>query len=232
MSADFDRYRETYADNVERAIAFAGTDAAFFTELKAADLVSLSKRRLGPSASVRALDFGCGTGILGALVMPHVGSVTGIDVSSGLLEVAARQNPDARYQHYDGGAIPYKEGSFDLAFASCVFHHIEPDERAAAASELARVLRPGGVLAIYEHNPLNPLTRLAVSRCEFDKGVELLGRSDTERMLRAAGLAPAESRYLACFPWRGRPFRAVERVLARLPLGAQYIVAGVRIGDG
>ena len=41
--------------------------------------------------------------------MPHVGSVTGIDVSSGLLEVAARQNPDARYQHYYGGAIPYKE---------------------------------------------------------------------------------------------------------------------------
>ena len=50
ISADFDRYRDTYADNVERAIAFAGFDAAFFTELKAADLVSLSKRRLGPSA--------------------------------------------------------------------------------------------------------------------------------------------------------------------------------------
>ena len=84
------------------------------------------------------------------------------------------------------------------------------------------------MLAIYEHNPFNPLTRLAVSRCEFDEGVELLGRAETEAMLRAAGLAPAESRYVAFFPWRGRAFRAVERVLARLPLGAQYVVAGVR----
>lgn len=228
MSAGFDRYQETYADEVERAIAFAGTDAAFFTELKAADLVSLSKRRLGPSSDVKALDFGCGTGALDALLLPHVGSVTGIDVSSGLLEVAARQNPGARYQHYDGGAIPYEDGSFDLAFASCVFHHIDPSGRPAAAAELARVLRPGGVLAIYEHNPINPLTRLAVARCEFDEGVELLGRSETEAMLRAAGLVPAESRYVVCFPWRGRAFRAIERVLARLPLGAQYVVAGVR----
>ena len=47
-------------------------------------------------------------------------------------------------------------------------------------------------------------------------------------MLRAAGFLPAESRYVACFPWRGRGFRAIERVLARLPLGAQYVVAGVR----
>ena len=84
------------------------------------------------------------------------------------------------------------------------------------------------MLAIYEHNPINPLTRLAVSRCEFDEGVELLGRSETEAMLRAAGLVPAESRYIVFFPWRGRAFRAIERVLARLPLGAQYVVAGVR----
>ena len=93
MSAGFDRYQETYADEVERAIAFAGTDAAFFTELKAADLVSLSKRRLGPSSDVNALDFGCGTGALDALLLPHVGSVTGIDVSSGLLEVARTSKP-------------------------------------------------------------------------------------------------------------------------------------------
>ena len=231
MSTGFDRYQDTYADEVDRAIAFARTDAAFFTELKATDLVSLSNRRLGSVSDVRALDFGCGTGALDGLLLPHVGSVTGIDVSSGLLEVAAQQNPDAHYQQYDGGAIPFPDASFDLAFASCVFHHIDPGDRAAAAAELARVLRPGGVLAVYEHNPVNPLTRLAVSRCEFDEGVELLGRSETEGLLRGAGLAPAESRYVVFFPWRGRAFRAIERGLARLPLGAQYVVAGVQPGS-
>jgi len=231
MSEGFDRYQSSYADEVERAIAFAGTDAAFFTELKAADLVALASRRFGAPSNVRALDFGCGTGALDALVALELGAVTGIDVSSGLLEVAAAESPGVEYRHYDGGAIPYPDASFDLAFASCVLHHIEPAERAAAARELARVLRPGGVVAIYEHNPLNPLTRLAVSRCEFDQGVELLPRSETARLLRGAGLTPVESRYVVFFPWRGRAFRALERGLARVPLGAQYVVAAAKVGS-
>ena len=231
MSAGFDRYQSSYADEVERAIAFAGTDAAFFTELKAADLVALASRSFGAPGDVRALDFGCGTGALDALVAPELGAVTGIDVSSGLLEVAAAENPGVEYRHYDGGAIPYPDASFDLAFASCVLHHIEPVDRGAAARELARVLRPGGVVAIYEHNPLNPLTRLAVSRCEFDEGVELLPRSETAGLLGRAGLTSVESRYVVFFPWRGRAFRALERWLARLPLGAQYVVAAAKVGS-
>jgi SAM-dependent methyltransferase len=231
MSADFDRYGSSYADEVERAIAFAGTDAAFFTELKAADLVALASRRFQAPGNVRALDFGCGTGALDALIAPKLGAVTGIDVSNGLLEVAAAENPGVEYRHYDGGVIPYPDASFDLAFASCVLHHIDPADRARAASELARVLRPGGVVAIYEHNPLNPLTRVAVSRCEFDEGVELLRPSETTGLLGRAGLAPVESRYIVFFPWRGRGFRVAERGLARLPLGAQYVVAAAKVGS-
>ncbi len=102
------------------------------------------------------LDFGCGTGTLDALIAPYVGTVAGVDVSSGLLDAAAKANPDLDYRHYDSNTLPYEDHTFDLAFASCVFHHIEPGERAAAAAELARVLRPGGVVAVYEHNPAEP----------------------------------------------------------------------------
>ncbi len=225
MNASFDQYRDSYADEVERAISFAGADAAFFTELKAADLVALAGRRFSNPGAVQALDFGCGTGALDALVAPALGAVTGVDVSSGLIEVAARENPGLAYHHYDGAELPYHDASFDLAFASCVFHHIEPRDRGPAAAELARVLRPGGVVAIYEHNPRNPRTRLAVSRCEFDEGVELLPRRETIALLRGAGLEPVEARYIAFFPWRGSAFRAIERGLGRLPLGAQYVVA-------
>ena len=230
MSSSFDRYQDTYADEVGRAIAFSGADPAFFTELKAEDIVALATRRFTAIDDVRALDFGCGTGALDTLVSPRFASVTGIDVSAGLIDVAARENPEVEYRHYDGATIPYPDDSFDLAFASCVFHHIEPGGRAAAAAELARVLRPGGTVAIYEHNPLNPLTRLAVSRCEFDEGVELLPRDETSRLLRSAGLQPIESRYNSFFTWRGRVSRALERGLARLPLGAQYVVAAAKVG--
>ena len=228
MTADFDRYQESYTAEVDRAIAFARTDADFFAELKATDLVALSNRHFGAAAQVNALDFGCGTGVIDALVAPSLAGVVGVDVSSGLLEAAARANPGIEYQQYDGRTIPYADDRFDLGFAACVFHHIEPDERPGAAAELARVVRPGGLVVIYEHNPLNPLTRVAVSRCEFDEGVELLSRGETKSLLQRAGLEPIESRYIAFFPWRGRRLRALEHGLGKLPLGGQYMVGAVK----
>ena len=94
--------------------------------------------------------------------------------------------------------------------------------------ETARVVRPGGLVAVFEHNPLNPLTRRVVRDCAFDEGVELLPRRELETLLRAAGLEVVSAHYLLFFPWRGRLFEAAERLLARLPLGAQYVVAARR----
>jgi SAM-dependent methyltransferase len=228
MTADFDRYQESYTAEVDRAIAFARTDADFFAELKATDLVALSRRHFGAAAQVNALDFGCGTGAIDGLVAPSFAGVVGVDVSSGLLEAATRANPGIEYRQFDGRTIPYEDDRFDLGFAACVFHHIEPPERPRAAAELARVVRPGGLVVIYEHNPLNPLTRVAVSRCEFDEGVELLRRAETGSLLRGAGLEPIELRYVAVFPWRGRALRALERRLEQLPLGGQYVVGAMK----
>ena len=143
MSSDFDRYQRSYANHVDRAIAFARTDAALFAELKAADLVGLSMRFLGLSSKVKALDFGCGMGVLDGLVALHFSEVVGVDVSTGLLEVAAGANPQLEYRHYDGTTIPYEDGTFDLGFAVCVFHHIDPQRRRAAAVEGRASCSPG-----------------------------------------------------------------------------------------
>jgi SAM-dependent methyltransferase len=228
VNCRFDRYGSAYREEVERSIAFARTDSAFFTELKAVDLVALARRRLGSPGDVKALDFGCGTGNLDTLVAPSFKAVHGVDVSQGLLDVAARENPGVGYQRYDGGRLPYEDACFDLAFAVCVFHHIEPASRAVAAAELFRVVRSGGLVAIYEHNPLNPLTRLAVSRCEFDEDVELLTPAAAKGLLRHAGLGRIETRYIVFLPWRAKFLRTLERHLARMPLGAQYAVAALR----
>jgi uncharacterized protein (DUF2062 family) len=93
---------------------------------------------------------------------------------------------------------------------------------------MARVARPGGVVAILEHNPFNPLTRLAVYRCEFDDGVELLSRRATVNLMRQAKLELAEAKYIVFFPWRDALLRSLESRLGALPLGAQYAVAGVK----
>jgi hypothetical protein len=67
---------------------------------------------------------------------------------------------------------------------------------------------------------LNPLTRLAVSRCEFDEGVRLMPLRESARLLRAARLETPGSRYLIFLP---RPTPTLDRLLARVPVGAQYV---------
>ena len=225
MDADFDVYRESYLAEVDHAVAFARTDATFFAEMKADDLIALSTRHLGPTERLRLLDFGCGTGAIDGLVAPVFRSVVGVDVSRGLLDVAARTNPAVEYRSVDDSTLPGEDNSFDLAFASCVFHHIDPRRRREAAGELARVISPGGLVVVYEHNPLNPLTRIAVERCEFDEGVTLLRAGQTRRLLTEVGLRPIETRFIVFFPWRRSGLRWAERLLARIPLGGQYVVA-------
>jgi hypothetical protein len=91
---------------------------------------------------------------------------------------------------------------------------------------MRRVTRAGGLLVIYEHNPLNPATRVAVACCEFDEGVDLLRPGEVRRLLRDADAQPLESRYIVFFPWELRVLRTLERRLSRLPLGAQFVVVG------
>jgi hypothetical protein len=81
---------------------------------------------------------------------------------------------------------------------------------------------------LLEHNPFNPLTRLAVARCAFDDDAVLLSRRHAGRLLAEAGLSIAERRDLLFFPWSGTTSRRLERMLGPVPLGAQYLVAGAR----
>lgn len=229
MNSQFERDRTSYRDAVNRSIGFSGSDVDFFTKLKADDLVSMLRRRLGPVARARVLDVGSGPGATDAHLAPFVGELHGVDVALPLVEAAAEANPAVRYHHYDGERLPFEDGAFDASFAICVLHHVEIHTRAKFVREMARVTRAGGLVALYEHNPLNPLTRVAVARCDFDEDVQLLHRSEVVRLFEAAGCRVVEERWIVFFPWRGNALRTIERGLAWLPLGAQHVVAG-RVG--
>ena len=81
---------------------------------------------------------------------------------------------------------------------------------------------------IFEHNPLNPLTRRAVAGCEFDRDAVLLRRSESERLLRGAGLRDPEGAYIVFFTRDSERLQRVERLLGGVPLGAQYVVSALR----
>jgi SAM-dependent methyltransferase len=225
-TAEFDAYATTYATDVAEATAFARQDPAFYLELKARALVGLLDPAVDGAA--RVLDVGCGSGGLDTFVAPHVERLHGVDVAAEMVAQAARVNPSGDYQWYDGRRLPYDDASFDLVFTSCVLHHVPVAQRITLVAEMARATRAGGTVAILEHNPLNPLTRLVVSRCRFDVDAVLLSGGESVRLLRAAGLDSPHADYILFFPWRGRRFRRLEKLLARVPLGAQYMATATR----
>lgn len=197
--------------------------------MKAQHLLDVIARHLGADGRMRALDVGCGTGLLHRYLAGAL-DLHGVDVAPEMVAVARETNPGVGYDVADGARLPYNDGVFDLAFCACVLHHVPPPKRVGFVREARRVVRPGGLVVVFEHNPLNPLTRLAVARCAFDEDAVLLTRGETLRTLETAGLQPEEDRYFLVFPWRHRVLGGIERGLARLPLGAQYYAAARRTG--
>jgi SAM-dependent methyltransferase len=226
--SDFDVYADSYVAAVERSIAFCRQDLDYYTKRKADIIVEASNRLLGDPTSLRFLDVGCGIGATDAVLATRVGELHGVDVAIEAVARAADQNPSVKYQTYDGEALPYDDGSMDVAFAICVVHHVDPAQRCEFAAELRRVVRKTGLVFVFEHNPYNPLTRLAVDRCPFDCGVELLTRRSTARLLTQAGLEPVEARYFTFVPVDHPLVGRVERLLRWLPAGAQHYVAARR----
>jgi SAM-dependent methyltransferase len=221
----YDRYRDRYEDELDRAVGFSGRSHAFFTEAKAMELLRLAERHLGDLRGVDALDVGCGIGLTDGYLEGRLRSLTGVDVSPGVLERAEQANPWARYVLYDGQRLPFEDGTFDLTFAVCVVQVIQPPQRPAFVAELTRVTRPRGLVVAFEHNPLNPLTRLVVRRCTFGHDASMLSLGRLATLFRLARLSVVDRGYLLLVPWSGETLRKLERRLARLPLGAQYYLA-------
>lgn len=224
--AEFDAYSDSYTQAIRDATAFVGQQPEGFTRRKTDALIDLVRRRLGELHKTRVLDVGCGPGETDRVLGDRFLELHGVDVSSEMVARAMETNPWATYASYaEASQLPYDEGDFDLAFAICVFHHVAPAGRAHLMREMVRVTRPGGLVVIFEHNPLNPLTRKVVRNCVFDKDAILLGRREVSGLFRETDLDPVESRYILFVPSESPRTRAVERSLAWLPLGAQYYAA-------
>lgn len=224
----FDAYVDGYEAAVRASISFGGQEPEFYARLKARHLLDVVKRRLGAPEQARALDVGCGVGLVHRYLAPELGALAGVDLAAEAVERARAENPGVDYRAYDGERLPHDDESFDVVFAMGVVHHVPPAERPRLAAELARVAAPGGLVVVFEHNPWNPLTRLAVSRCAFDDDAVLLSRRELRSLLAAAWLKPLEARYILFFPWSGEVLRTIERRLGRLPLGAQHYSAAAK----
>jgi len=106
------------------------------------------------SRPLRVLDAGCGPGFFSVL-LSHAGhTVTGVDGSTGMLaharENAAHFGVSPIFMQGDFGALPFPASTFDLVVSRNVTHIIRDHLR--VYGEWLRVLKPGGVLLIFDAN--------------------------------------------------------------------------------
>lgn len=102
--------------------------------------------------AVRVLDVGCGAGFLTNELAKRGHQVTGLDTSAESLEVAAHHDSTGTvtYVAGDAYALPFADAVFDVVSAMDFLEHV--DRPAHAIAEMARVLRPGGLLFFHTFN--------------------------------------------------------------------------------
>jgi SAM-dependent methyltransferase len=169
------------------------------------------------AADSRVLEVGVGTGRIALPLAKRVGRVLGVDRSAPMLgklreKRAALAVLPARA---DAERLPLPDASVDAAVAVHVFHLI-PGWRAVLA-ELARVLRPGGVLLHgADEDPRGAAWRAWRARVETRFGVENVGvpRARIERFLEEEGWRPAGVERVR-FGRRTRPRAVLDRVASR-----------------
>lgn len=213
-SAEFDRHAASYDAQHQKSIRASGEDPEYFAEYKKHCMTRL----LGDEYAAPVLDFGCGIGNLTHLLVSAFGNVSGYDPSSESVKTARVRSPGCTFFD-DADALP--NSHFGAVVLANVLHHVPVAERAGVMATIARVLAPGGKLLIFEHNPMNPVTRRAVADCPFDEDAVLLYPWEVKRLLRGAGLTRVSLDYIVFFPRILAALRPLEPKLSWLPGGAQ-----------
>jgi ubiquinone/menaquinone biosynthesis C-methylase UbiE len=131
------------------------------------------------------LELGCGAGDLSLQLVRRGARLTAIDVSPGMIELARRRAPEARFLVAPAEQTGLPDESFELVVGKWVLHHVDV---AAAATEIRRVLRPGGRAVFFENQDRNPLLRLARGKLWGARRLNWVGTSD-EQPLTAADFA-------------------------------------------
>jgi SAM-dependent methyltransferase len=228
-AAEFDRFADEYDQVHQKNIAITGERPEYFHEYKIRVLAAIAGERGLEAKSI--LDFGSGIGNSTPFFRRYFpdAKLFGADVSQRSLEIAeARFAGVSTGLRIADGRIPAEDGAFGIAFSACVFHHIPHEEHVSWLRELYRVTRPGGMLAIFEHNPRNPLTVRAVNTCPFDENARLIRAGELLERFRAGGWKEPKVRYHIFFPHALAKLRGLEPSLSPVPFGGQYSVMAVK----
>lgn len=126
-------------------------------------------------SGMRVVDVGCGPGALTSVLMDRLGApaVAGADPSETFLEAVRERLPDVDIRKAPAEALPFDDDAFDAALAQLVVQFMT--DPVAGIGEMARVTKPGGVVAacVWDYGTgRSPLSTIWAAAIEADPSVE------------------------------------------------------------
>jgi len=231
----FDAVSSQYADKIDR------NSYDYYFEHTANAVVTAFEGSIDDLAGASGLDLGCGVGDISAAIHRRCRTVTGADISDGMISTAREtHNQDGLdFQTFDGVALDCRDGQFDFAVAVHLLHHLVTDELITKTlAELRRVTKPGGVILLVdvnERNPMAPIIQHLMVKRGVDTGMErLVPPKKVIAILESLGIEVLMYQGYCLiphlFPW----LRALDPILTKtLPnriLGKDYLIAGRVLG--
>ncbi len=192
MTTSSDRQqKELVQDRFTRTVDVFG-DFVMKDRVREADNLA---RLVGANEKDRAVDLACGPGTLTLTFARNVRWICGVDLTAAMLERARRTaqaegTRNVAFANGDAHALPFADGSLDLAVTSYSLHHM-PDP-ARVLREMARVLKRGGragVLDIFvPEDPKIAEINNRIERLRDPSHTRTLPKSELGKMFAAAGL--------------------------------------------
>ncbi|KRE38867.1 hypothetical protein ASG73_00385 [Janibacter sp. Soil728] len=96
--------------------------------------------------AVSVLEVGCGAGRDGTVIQSAGLAYTGVDLSASSIDICVRQG--LRATRADAISLPFGDSTFDAAWSMSTLMHLPDNDFGLALRELARVVRPGGLVEI------------------------------------------------------------------------------------
>jgi ubiquinone/menaquinone biosynthesis C-methylase UbiE len=196
LATEYAKYRTSYSAELFDTIA---------SFVVPTFMVGQNLRRL------RALDLGCGPGLSAAGLIERGFAVTGVDIAAEML-AQARQTVkgDSAFYEARAEALPFADCAFELVTCAQAFHWFDPEE---SFGEIARVLRPGGALALFWKHASHD-DPIEASAAELQR--EISGRDEPFNVSRA------QTDHFGAFWAERTAFRDHEEW--RLPLSLSFTV--------